>query len=954
MDLLKKPIFFIFFMLSTSFSFGQNQNNLSDSIQAVNLNKHAAQFFQNGLYTQALDSYNASLDIRKRIWGINNEKLAGTYSGIGATYARLGQLDLALQNYNLAERNYLLSNKYLLKQLISLYNNIGITYRFKLDFNKALQYFEQALSLLINELNAPSEDIASINYNIAEIYYATKNDKKAIELINANIKSAYAEDQIMYYELLSFIYQLDQDKTKAKKNYQKAIELTVAISEINSIDVVFAYLNYSNFLISIDQFTEAQIFLDKAYNILELNKPINGLILSKYFKARGLITNLKPIEYQNFESFKTQKKQNIILAIAYLKQGLESLNFPDNFNPVNSLESGKILSLTESITILKLIAKRYNDLADLERTNDKPIFTESMSKTIETYQIISSLIQQARKEISDDKSKMELNTLEYETFNQIINISYSAYSITNNEKYLEFAFQNAERLKSSSLFDKISNQLALDNSLVPDSLLNLERKINSTITIFTEKLNDEQNNIEPDSILINKYNTEIFTNTRHREELNRHIETEYKDFYELKYSNSMLSVKEIQQKLSKDQIILEYVLNESDTITELYSFVISSDKIDFYKQKVNVDFMNSIENMFKFISNTDYMFTKNEDSKQFCISSNILYNFLILPFKNQLENKNITIIPDGKLNYIPFDGLLQDLPDTSKTIEFNQLSYLIRNYDINYSNSANLLFKQIHSTKTNNRIKAIAFAPIYKAGESIEIAQNKYPLITLAGVQKEVSRISKIVDTDLFLGEEATEDNFRKNAGEYDILHLAMHAFINDTLPALSSFAFTQNITEDPTKNGLLNTADIYNLQLNAKLTVLSACNTGTGQLKKGEGIMSLARGFLYAGCPSIIMSLWEVEDESGTQIITSFYKNLKKGKTKSESLRLAKLEYFESVGSRRAHPHYWLGFVSIGENSPLYTSYDFYFFMILILALTGIGIDQTIRIKKARKKQAL
>jgi CHAT domain-containing protein len=221
-------------------------------------------------------------------------------------------------------------------------------------------------------------------------------------------------------------------------------------------------------------------------------------------------------------------------------------------------------------------------------------------------------------------------------------------------------------------------------------------------------------------------------------------------------------------------------------------------------------------------------------------------------------------------------------------------------------------------------------------------------------VQREVAQISKIIKTKIFNGKEASEENFRKNVEEYDILHLAMHAFINDSLPAFSSLAFAQYETEDQTKNGLLNTTDIYNFKLNAKLTVLSACNTGSGQLKKGEGIMSLARGFLYAGCPAIIMSLWEVEDESGTEIMTSFYKNLKKGKNKDESLRLAKLKYLESVNSRRAHPHYWLGFVSIGDNSPLYVSYDFYFFILLILALSGIGIDQGIRIKKARKKRAL
>jgi CHAT domain-containing protein len=263
------------------------------------------------------------------------------------------------------------------------------------------------------------------------------------------------------------------------------------------------------------------------------------------------------------------------------------------------------------------------------------------------------------------------------------------------------------------------------------------------------------------------------------------------------------------------------------------------------------------------------------------------------------------------------------------------------------------LFKPTTSVNEKNKIKVLAFAPRYTVGETMKILQKTYPLVPLPGVEKEVNKISKIVDADYFVGVEATEENFRKNAEKFDILHLAMHAFINDSLPAFSSFAFTRSNSDDPTKNGVLTTADIYNLKLNAKLTVLSACNTGIGQLNKGEGVMSLARGFLYAGCPSIIMSLWEVEYESGTEIITAFYKYLKKGKSKDESLRLAKLEYLNSVCSRRAHPLYWLGFVSIGDNSALYNSYDYYFFIVFILALSGIGIDQLLRIKKARKKRA-
>jgi len=952
MAILNKYIYLIIIVLYPIFTHGQNIISISDSLRVIELNGNAREFYEKGQFTRALDVFNELLILRKKHYGNNNPKLGPIYLRIGATYRNLGQLDLALKNYTLAEKNFLLSENYPFDQMVRVYNNIGIVYRSKLDFNKALQYFEQALSISQNEIKDSPANIARINYNIAEIYYLTNNYDKAIELIYKNIDTAYAEDQILFYELLAFICQIQGDLSKSKKNYQKVIDLTIAINTKNHIDVAIAYLNFSFFLISNNQFLEADETLKKAYRIIQLTSPANELVLSKYCKIEGSLASNKPVATKNLETFKKQKKQNLNDAIDWYKKALVALKFPKNYTLETVKESKSWLSMMDCISLLKNIADNYNEIANIEQTKENLVFTESMSQAIDNYQIVGALIQRARKEISDDESKIQLTAHEYSTFYQIIQISYTAYTITKDFKYLELAFQNAERVKSSSVFEKISDQLALENSLVPDSLLNLEKKLNNTITIFSEKLYEENSKTNPDSILINEYNDEIFAATRKREELNRYIEGEYKDFYDLKYSNSMLSAREIQQKLKEDQIIIEYVLNETDTLTELYSFVISADIVNFYKQKVNSEFLNSVESMFYFMSNTEYIFTKNEDSKQFCLSSNQLYKNLILPYKSHIQNKKITIIPDGKLSYIPFDALLENIPDTSRTIEFNKLSYLIRNYCINYSNSANLLFKQI-STSKKTKIRAIAFAPIYKEGETIEIAQQKLSLIPLPGVQKEVAQISKIINTKVFNGEEATEDNFRKNVEKYDILHLAMHAFINDSLPAFSSFAFTQNKTEDPAKNGLLNTTDIYNFKLNAKLTVLSACNTGTGLLKKGEGIMSLARGFLYAGCPSIIMSLWEVEDESGTQIMTSFYKNIKKGKTKDEALRSAKLEYLESVNSRRAHPHYWLGFVSIGDNSPLYISYDFYFFILLILALSGIGIDQAIRIKKARKIRA-
>jgi CHAT domain-containing protein len=223
-------------------------------------------------------------------------------------------------------------------------------------------------------------------------------------------------------------------------------------------------------------------------------------------------------------------------------------------------------------------------------------------------------------------------------------------------------------------------------------------------------------------------------------------------------------------------------------------------------------------------------------------------------------------------------------------------------------------------------------------------------LAPLPGIQKEVDLISKELKTSIYRGKEASEVKFREESEDYDILHLAMHAFIDDENPAFSRLAFHQNNSTDAQNNGWLNTADIYNLDLKANLTVLSACNTGSGRLQKGEGVMSLARGFLYAGCPSIVMTLWEVEDKAGTQIMGAFYKNLKKGRTIDEALRLAKLEYLENANPRTAHPHYWLGYVSIGDSSPLFRSYDYYFFGLLIIVLIAITVDQLIRVKKTRK----
>jgi len=112
---------------------------------------------------------------------------------------------------------------------------------------------------------------------------------------------------------------------------------------------------------------------------------------------------------------------------------------------------------------------------------------------------------------------------------------------------------------------------------------------------------------------------------------------------------------------------------------------------------------------------------------------------------------------------------------------------------------------------------------------------------------------------------------------------------------------------------------EIYSVQLKAKMVVLSSCYTGTGKLYAGEGVLSLARGFIFSGSRSVVMSLWEVDDKEGTEIIKLFYKYLKSGNNKSEALRKARLNYLGGADMLRAHPYYWSTLVNYGDDSPLY-----------------------------------
>ncbi len=958
-----KSVKFCFISFLIIFPFlliGQTKDVDFFKLRAKELFSKGRDLSYDGRDIEALDTFKLYLDYRIKAYGQKNYYLGSAYSAVGVAYKNIGQLDMALQNYKLAEKNFLLRDDPYLSSLAGLYINIGNIYRAKLDYKNAINYYYQALNIYEHQKSVSTQNVSNATYALAEIYYLQKQYEIVVDKILKNYTSADTLNQIYYCNILAGSHFALKTFEKAEEYYLQGISLLKLYFGENDNELAFALINFAQFLSEINRFEEAILNMNKAYQIFYLNKQSNGEELAHYYYAMGEILKNKPISTQSILSFKQQKQQNLNEAINWYNKSLNALNPSKGNMAPDSITIDKCISFMTCLKSLKTIADTYHELAVLNKDDKNSFYLSSLNDALHYYQITSQLTQRARKEISSDESKIQLAELEHSTFTKIIETAYLTYELTNDEKYLELAFNNSEQIKSSAIFDKLSNDLAQDNSLIPDSLLELEKRLNATISIYSEKIFKESSMDEPDTILLNEYNNKVFDANKNRDELNRFMEKQYPDYYDLKYSTKMLSVSNIQKRIKKNDAIIEYVIIENDDdrdkskqnkTTELYSFFISKNDKQFVRKSIDKTTENSLEEVFHFMSTPNYIFTQNEDSKQFCTSSYSMYNLLISPFESNLRDKNLIVIPDGKLNYISFDGLLKTLPDTSKYIDFTKLDYLIKDLNINYANSANILIKN-RSSKRHFKNHIMAFAPEYQS-EKFELSNATYTLLPLQGIKNEVKAIAETVTTTIFSAEEASEENFRANCQNYDILHLAMHAFINDSLPAYSRLAFSPvSPSNDLQKDGWLNTADIYNLDLNANLAVLSACNTGIGKLKKGEGLMSLARGFLYAGCPSVIMSLWEVEDQAGTKIMTSFYKNLKHGKTKDEALRLAKIHYLENSNSRMAHPHYWMSFKCIGDNSPIYTSYDIYFFGLLLLLIIIFTAEQTIRIRKIRKKR--
>jgi CHAT domain-containing protein len=892
--------------------------NLAYNYFKININLDSAEFYYKKAINLAYSSSNYSID----------HKVANIYNSIASIYRNIYNNNEALANYKEAEKILTMTDP---TNILfgTIYHNIGNIYKEKNDLFRTKEYYEYSLDFLIKNGYQNTKDFAFVYSNYIKLllelgdYELAEEKLSLIDLNRYNI-DPYIEHRIYITNATTHSQLGNYDA--ALYNFKKAQEIVESLEKTDEYinQIIVFYYSYIDFYILYGIYDQALIECDRAFAYIESLDPQ---------ATKGKITFHSDILYR---SASIQQRignldkalMQVNIGINNLKEFLKVLSNGD----IESAEKNEYSTALPDFYVLKSRVqfekyKRSNDFEDLIKSY------ESYQKTIETLTFMKLAM-------SDEDSRLFATSQIIEVYYEAIYVGKMLYDLTNESKYLEQSFEFAETSKSFALYSEIKDVEAMQFSDLPEDVKEKESRYMGEIQAYEELLYNEQIKTDPDSSLIESFKDRIFHLKADYDVLKQEIEQNYVNYYNLKYNPKFVSLKEVQDKLSYRDALIEYVL--SDTL--LITYVVDRKGINVFSQEIGPEFADECHEYYKILHDQNFSSGVHDNYKRYVNLGLKFYKILIEPCLQYTDRKNFTVVPDGAITYIPFEGLITQETD-AEYIDYINLPYLIKDYSIGYSHSSTLLFNKRYKTKSPEE-KVLAFAPIYVNPDNITdtaevrqaIENNEY-LFPLVGTIKEVQSISETVPSRVFINEQATEANFKKYASDYNVLHLAMHTIMRDDAPLYSLLAFTNAGTEDTIEDNKLFAYEIYNLKLNAQMAVLSSCNSGLGKMQKGEGMMSLARGFIYAGCPSIIMTLWQVADKSSSELMTSFYKYLKRGKSKPEAMRLAKIDYLETADDITANPYFWSGFVVLGDGSPIYRKSGFAYWMIVITAFVGVLI---------------
>lgn len=874
-----------------------------------------------------LQDYTKSLDFDKIIKSINDGQITDSiliaccYHQIALDYYE-NYDELSSLKYN--KRAKEIREKHDDGLLWRSHLNIGFNYYELNEYKLASSYFKKAL-ILPGEKDA--YDSLTIFKNLAEYYLEIGDFETAINFaeqsILFNVDQRDKNSALNIYVSILINSQNNINLIKAKKIGKKAFELSKAIQDYDNMKL--ALNNLANLYLNIDSLDNAIALYKDAIELSVKNDTINEIKLlnnlaNAFFDKKEVKLAISALNdsysllskyyntdynyeyaayYENLADICTDLKQ-LDTALQHYQKAL--INLTNNFrtedifqNPNPKNVSLFIYSNPDIIRVLQLKAKAA--FKYYQQNKNK----KHLTLANQTYQTAFNFHDKLQKDISTENSRLfqAKNIVPY-----IENALETAYQQQKNgEDISQAAFRFMEKNKATVLLQSMNEADALQYANLPDSLLAREKDLKIAITYHKKQLNEA---VEyEDTLEMERLDKLLFDEKQQYSQLIKSLENNHPAYYQLKYQQNQTRLTDVQNQLTENTALLEYFIGDSS----IYVLAVQQQQSKLYKIKKPNNWKDTIKNLRNAVNLSNKDDRANPYTKklyqQFLESAHSLFLWLLKEPLAELGEKNhhLKIIPDAALNYIPFDVLLTDMADTA-IVNYKTLPYLIKEKSISYNYSAALMMEQKRQNQSKKDVSFGGYAPVYSKEDSVDADLPKTRLW--------VTEMEKFFNGKTYLNETATKANFLKDTLSYNLLLLAMHGKLDDEQPLNSHLVFTK------TGDFKLQAADLYNHKLNTDLTVLSACQTGTGVLQKGEGVMSLSRAFTYAGSPSLIMSLWSIPEKSTAKLLPNFLKKLKNNTPKDVALQQAKLTYLENASATLAHPNYWAGLVLSGNESTI------------------------------------
>lgn len=823
----------------------------------------------------ALNLHDRALSMRSRLFGPSSREVADSYLWRAVLYKwGLNRKDLAQADYEESlplQEKYLPASRYALG---SVYFGLADIAMENFQFDEALAFANQYRSLyhdLPYEQAFALQLIANVYWNQNDFDRALAFRRQAISLYE---RSDFREDLVIEYNNLANDLSGLGRHAEAKEVLMKALRIMQNATAQDPHETNLLYGTLGALHVTLRNYDSAALCFNKAMDIAVANYGIRNDAAANISRMRGEMHKDQKLFEKALDDF-----QQMLAAV-----------IPD-FTPESPFEVPSIqFENPYFATIIAASFRKGDTLLDWFHNDED---TVRLIMALDHYRHAWRQIMITRNSIGDELSRTFLVSNFNASIENSLMCAQLLYEHTGHIKYFEHLFDFVELTKYLNVLDALQRAERAENAQTPVALIfeleSVRSKLNALQRIDFDK---ERLALSDDSIA--HLRNEIVALIHRRKLL---VAKSARQSTEQIFTTfDTIRVSDIQKQLTDDEQIIEFYWGTKNIFIISVTCDTLLSKTILHEPEID----SAILTIQKVLTRRP-SFRPSEVQRY----SRAAFDVFSKLFKPLVQKISLIVIPDGPVSLVPVEALV--VSHDPEIGSYRALRYAILYHEISYAYSSRIRFHNREDQRQAIR-KVLAFS----YGNTPDVAPGGATLANLPGSAREIEVLSEMFeDVSLFSGNDAVKETFLRHAGQYDVIHLGVHGLSDENNADHSRLIFMSDSMRDPD----LYAYEIYNLDLDASLAVLSACETGRGKLQAGEGIFSIGRAFTYAGCPSVVMSLWRTHDKHTSSLIRMFYKNIRQGNSIAASLRSAKQKFLNDADEFSSHPGSWAAIILNGQD---------------------------------------